>query len=384
MNDGGAKLKIAFFGEDFSRQAKGTALVVQKLAEQYLDNFSDRIELALIRKAGHSNHPVARKIRNIEIKVYPTPIFSTLISYLVFFLKNREEFDAVIFNRNVYPGFWLLNSKKFILLLHDAPVSQIYKEQLTLENKLFYLFLKYSGKYFLDKIVAVSNDARAGIINYLNLEPDQAAAIYNGAGKEFRQFSPEEKVKARSLLEKKYNIIPPYILAVSRLEPHKNIHALIDAFSILKSQFHLPHKLVIVGGKHLPEYTKMIEAKIANSKFKQAIITAPYIEEFDLPLIYNLADILVFPSLMEGFGLPLVEAMSCGLPIVASDLPVMSEITAGAAILADPRNPQQLANKIFEVLENQRLRNDLIGRGLERSKIFSWQKTAEEMLKLIK
>ena len=116
MADKSKKLKIAFFSEDFSRKGKGTALVIQKLAEQFLADFSDQVELTLIRKAGFLGHPTADKIRNIEIKVYKTPIFSTLVSNLVFFLGNREKFDAVIFNRNVYPGFWLLNAEKFILI----------------------------------------------------------------------------------------------------------------------------------------------------------------------------------------------------------------------------------------------------------------------------
>ena len=111
------KLKIAFFSEDFSRKGKGTALVIQKLVEQFISNFSDRVELVLIRKRGLCSHPLVEKIRNIEIKVYPTPIFSTLISYLTFFIRNKEEFDAVIFNRNVYPGFWFLNAKKFVEII---------------------------------------------------------------------------------------------------------------------------------------------------------------------------------------------------------------------------------------------------------------------------
>src|SRR3989344_7189546 len=146
MDEKTQKLKIAFFSEDFSRQAKGTALVIQQLVEQFNSNFSDQVELALIRKQGPCSHPLAKKIKNIEIKVYKTPVFSTLISYLVFFLKNKEEFDAVIFNRNVYPGFWLLNAKKFILFQYDAPENEIYKVKMSLDIKLIDIFLKYIGK----------------------------------------------------------------------------------------------------------------------------------------------------------------------------------------------------------------------------------------------
>lgn len=377
------KLKIAFFSEDFSRQAKGTALVVQQLAEQFVSNFSDKVELTLIRKEGLCRHPIANRIRNIEIKVYKTPIFSTLISYLIFFLKNKEEFDAVIFNRNVYPGFWLLNAKKFVSLLHDAPANPIYKVKMNLDIKLIDIFLKYIGQYFLDAIIAVSKSAREEIICYYHMDSGKVFSIYDGVAENFRPFSQSEKENQKSHLKNKYNFTTPYILDVSRLDPHKNIETLIDAFVILKNQHKIPHKLIIVGGRHLAEYSRMIEAKIKDKNLGEDVIIAPYIENEDLPAVYNLADLLVYPSLLEGFGLPIVEAMRCGVPVVASDIPVLAEISAGAALLANPRDTKQLAGKIFEVLENKKLRDELIAAGLERSKIFSWRKTAEETLKIL-
>ncbi len=383
MSHAPAKLKIAFFSEDFSRQAKGTAIVVQKLTEQFLINFSDKVELTLIRKKGLCSHPLAKKIRNIEIKVYPTPIFSTLISYLTFFVKNREEFDAVIFNRNVYPGFWLLNAKKFILLLYDAPANQTYKVKMSLDIKLIDIFFKYIGQYFLNAVIAVSKSAREEIIRYYRMDSGKVFSIYGGVSENFRPFSEIDKENRKDYLKKKYNISTPYILDVSRLDPHKNIETLLDAFSLLKKDKKLPHKLIIVGGRHLPEYTRMIESKITKEGLREEVFIAPYIENEDLPAVYNLADLLVYPSLLEGFGLPIVEAMRCGVPVVASDIPVLAEVSGGAAALVNPRDAKQLAGKIFEVLENKKLRNELIAKGLERSKIFSWQKTAEEMFKIL-
>jgi len=377
-------LRIAFFSEDFSRQAKGTAIVIQKIAEQFFTNFSDKVELTLIRKEGLCGHPLTKKIRNIEIRVYKTPIFSTLISYLFFFLTCGEKFDVVIFNKFVYPGFWFLNSKKFILFAHDAPVSPtIYKEKLMFSSKSLYLFLGLVGKYYLDALIVDSQDAKQEVIKYHRVAPPKVFAIYIGAGDEFREFSDQEKLGAKQILEKKYGIAQPYILDVSRLDPHKNIGTLIDAFFILKKEQQIPHKLVIVGGKHLPVYSQMIEDKIKNLSLSKDIVIAPYIEEEDLPGVYNLADALVFPSLIEGFGLPLVEAMKCGAPIIASDIPVMKEITDGAALFVDPFNFELMADKILEILNNSQLRKKLVEKGLKRSKDFSWLNTAEEFLKIL-
>lgn len=377
------KLKIAFFGEDFSRKAMGTALVVQKIAEQFLENFSDKIELVLIRKTGICSHPIAKRIRNIEIKVYKTTIFSTLISYLIFFLTAKEKFDAIIFNRNVYPGFWLLNSKKFLLLLYDAPANPVFKIKMSFDIKLIDFFLKYFGKYFLDAIIAISESAKKEIVNYYKIPFPKTFYIYGGVSENFQPFSLSEKEKAKTRIAERYGIHHPYILDVSRLDPQKNLETLIDAFSFLKEKKLIPHQLVIVGGRHLAEYTIRIEDKIAKAKFGKKILIAPYIEEEDLPAIYNLADLLVYPSLLEGFGLPIIEAMKCGIPVIASNIPVLSEVAGGAAALVDSRDPEKLASKISEVLDDKELRNDLISRGLERSKFFSWQKTAEDIFRII-
>lgn len=383
MSNADKKLKVAFFSEDFSRQAKGTAIVIQKLADQLLSDFSGQIELTLIRKEGFCGHPTAKKIRNIEIRVYKTPVFSTLISYLIFFLTNREEFDAVIFNRNVYPGFWFLNARKFILFLYDAPVNKIYKEKLSFENRLIYSFIKYVGKYFLDAIIGVSDDASRGLIVYFNLAPSQVRTVYGGVGDNYRLFSGQEKIDFKPILKDKYGIAAPYILDVSRLEPHKNITTLIDAFSILKTRHNIPHKLVIIGGRHLSDYNKMIDEKISKLNLSGDVVIAPYIAEEDMPAVYNSADLLIFPSLLEGFGLPVVEAMKCGLPVIASNLPVMEEVADGAAVLADPYDAKLLAEKSMEILNNAELRNELIKKGLDRSKFFSWRSSARELYKII-
>src|SRR3989344_335196 len=352
-----AKIRIAFFGEDFSRKAKGTALVVQKLAEEFINNFAGRIELAVIRKAGVCHHPLIDKIRNIEIKVYRLPAFSSLISYFLFFIFNKNEFDITVFNRNVYPGFWFLNSKKFVLILHDASISEIYREKLDFANQFFYWFLKYVGKHYLDTVIVDSEDARRLVIQHYRMELSKVVVVHLAACSEFKKFSESERISAVAALRELYKIEPPYILDVSRLDPHKNIETVIDAFLILKRQSHFSHKLVIVGGRHLPEYTKMIELKIAKNDLEKDVIIAPYIEAADLPAVYNLADILVFPSLAEGFGLPLLEGMGCGVPVITSNISSLPEVAGGAAILINPLDSRQLAGEGQKILNNKQLKH---------------------------
>lgn len=380
MTDSSKKIKVAFFGNDLFRKGKGTALVVQKIVEQFVNNFYDRIELVIISKADHYGNGISEKARHIEIKRIPA--LGTLFSYLLFFIFNKEKFDIVVFNKFVYPGFWFLNSKKFILIAHDAPVSPVYKEKLVFSAKLFYWFLGAVGKYFLDAIIAVSNDARQEIVKYHRMDPAKIFTVYNAAGEEFRKFSDEEGVKAAAVLKKKYGISGPFILDVSRLDPHKNIHTLLEAYFLLKEKHSFPHKLVIVGGAHNENYSKLIKKKVEASRFKNDVLFTEYIEPEDLPAVYNLAEVLVFPSLMEGFGLPIVEAMRCGLPVITSNISSLPEVIGGAGIKVDPLDFELLAGGMAELLGNQELMAELSRKGLERSKIFSWESTAKEMIKI--
>lgn len=375
-----SKIKVAFFGDDFSRKGKGTALVIQKIAEQFVNEFSDRIELVIIRKAGYCDNQISKKVRNIEIK--RIPFLGTAISYLLFFIFNKEKFDIVMFNKLVYPGFWFLNSKKFVLLAHDAPISSVYKEKLMFSGRLFYWFLGMIGKYFLDAIVVDSEDAKREIVGYHRLNPEKVFVVYDAAGEEFRKFSEEEKANAKEILREKYNISPPYILDVSRLDPHKNILNVLKAYLIFRKNSDFLHKLVLVGGSHTSDYSKLVKERVLNSKFKDDILFAEYIEPEDLPALYNLADILAFPSLLEGFGLPLVEAMKCGVPVITSDISSMPEIIGDAGIKVNPLDANLIAKKMAELLGNKELMFELSNKGLERGKIFSWENTAKEMIKI--
>ena len=128
----------------------------------------------------------------------------------------------------------------------------------------------------------------------------------------------------------------------------------------------------------------MIEVKIRHLKLDQDVVIAPYIEDEDLPAIYNLADLLVYPSLLEGFGLPIVEAMRCGTPVIASAIPALEEVAGGAALLVEPLDVPALASAMYRLLTDDTLRADLIQRGLERCRVFTWDLAAKEVSDLYK
>lgn len=370
--------RIAFFGDDFARKGKGTALVIQKLVEELVLRHGSEVEIVLLRPAGECQSPVCDKVENVIIPRR----FSTLLSYYWFFVTHSGTYDVVVFNRVVYPGFWFLRAKKFIVFLYDASRSEVYVTPRGSVNLAFEYFIRFVGKYFFDVAVAVSDDGKKWLARYYALSPRKISTIYGAASDEYAPIPSEKKQEAMQQLEKKYGIRSPYILSVARFDPHKNIQGVIASFNRVKKEGS-SRTLVMVGGRHLPEYSDRIERMIRESPYTSDIIVLDYVEPDDMPALYGCADVLVFPSLVEGFGMPIIEAMQCGTPVVTSNISCLPEIAGGAAELVDPKNADAVAEAVKRVLSEGRLRNDLIAKGLERARDFSWQKSVEAFLKLV-
>ncbi|MGB9857045.1 MAG: glycosyltransferase family 4 protein, partial [Dictyoglomaceae bacterium] len=206
--------------------------------------------------------------------------------------------------------------------------------------------------------------------------------IYNGVDKEkFKVYEKKELERIKS----KYKLPERFILFVGNVKPHKNLKGLLKAFRIVAEEFK-DLFLVITGKKEgfLKGDKEIFELISKNFPLKERVIFTGYVDEKDLPILYNLAKLFVFPSLYEGFGLPPLEAMACGCPAVVSRIPPLLEICDDAVYYINPYDVGDIAKGITEVLENEKLRKELINKGFERVKEFSWKKSAREYLKLIK
>ncbi|MBI5456425.1 glycosyltransferase family 4 protein [Candidatus Kaiserbacteria bacterium] len=371
-----SKLRIAFFGDDFARGGKGTALVIQKIAEELA--IRDDVDLSLLRPEGKCNSPLCEKARTVIIKRFA----STLLSYAFFFLTHRETYDAVIFNRVVYPLFWMLSAKKKVVFIHDASRSEVYRSPRSLVNLAFEYFLRFVGQYFFTSAIAVSEDAKKWIISYYALPPSKVHTIYNAAEKAYRRYSEEERIVARERLLKTYGIRPPYILSVARFDPHKNNTRIVEAFIGLRKEG-VPHTLVCIGGAHAADYSREVEEKIRQAP-EGSVHVEKYVANEDMPALYNCAEMLVFPSLVEGFGLPIVEAMQCGTPVLTSNISCMPEIAGGAAVLTDPLDVDAIQSRMRQLVNDFALRERIAAKGLARARDFSWRKSAEALLHLIR
>ncbi|MFH1354897.1 MAG: glycosyltransferase family 1 protein [Candidatus Omnitrophota bacterium] len=212
-------------------------------------------------------------------------------------------------------------------------------------------------------IITDSQTTKDDFLKWFFFKPDKIKVVYPGVS---NWFYPVDRQKEK------------YLLFVGTIEPRKNIKNLIRAFYLLKKEHLLPHQLVIVGmkGWMYEDVFKLVD----ELKLNQEIIFKDYVSEEELRDWYNRAEIFIYPSLYEGFGFPIVEAFASGTPVVTSNTSSCAEIARGAAILVDPQNFGEISDAIIKIIKNQELKKDLVAKGLERAKQFSWEKTASEIL----
>ena len=222
-----------------------------------------------------------------------------------------------------------------------------------------------------DHIITVSESSKRDLVNLYGLNPAQISVTYLGPDVGYR---PEDKLESRQRLKERYGIEDDIILYVGAIQPRKNIPRLLSAFAQLKSQRRLPHKLVIVG----PKAWLSAEAfrALDNNPAKRDVLVTGYVSRTDLPYFYNAAAVFVYPSMCEGFGLPVVEAMACGTPTITSRGSSLEEIAGGAAILVDSSSVEAIAAAIERVLSDSVLQAELRSQGLARSQQFSCDKMA--------
>jgi glycosyltransferase involved in cell wall biosynthesis len=229
-----------------------------------------------------------------------------------------------------------------------------------------------------DFIIADSENTRNDLVVLLGVRPSSVAVVPGGVEERFKPVTdPEQLRRAR----KKLGVgDSAFVLAIGVLEPRKNLNRLMDAFVALKQRGNVPAdlKLVLAGGKGWL-YDEIFDHHAA-SPARDDILMPGFVSDDALPAIYSAADVLAFPSLYEGFGLPLLEAMACGTPVVASRASCLPEVAEGAALLVDPMNVEGLTGELELALLDQHVRARLIEQGRRRAAEYSWHRAAKELL----
>ncbi len=232
-----------------------------------------------------------------------------------------------------------------------------------------------------DKIICCSNSTRRDLHEHYKIESHRSAVVYQGVDRQI--FYPMEKAgHGDELFLKAQGLEGPYLLFVGTIEPRKNLTNLLEALAILKSKNNFTGQLAIVGMTGW--MSEDLESFVEKLGLSSSVRFLGFVPDDDLRIFYNKALALVFPSFYEGFGFPIVEAMSCGTPVVTSNTSACLEVAGDAALTVSPREPQEIADAVLKIMDDDSLLEKLIVRGLVRSEEFSFEKTAQKTLGIYK
>ncbi|TYA78490.1 glycosyltransferase family 4 protein [Seonamhaeicola marinus] len=231
-----------------------------------------------------------------------------------------------------------------------------------------------------EKIITVSHFEKNRIGEFFRMNGDnRLEAVYNGVSTHFKLVTDVEELKRVKAL---YNLPEKYFFFLGNTDPKKNTKGTLKAFSDFLKQTKLDYKLVMLDYDK-SELEKLL-VEIGDKDLINKIILTGYVINTDLPAIYAQSEIFLYPSLRESFGIPMLEAMGCGVPVITSNTSSMPEVAADAAHIIDPFKPEEITQGIIKILEDTDYANMLVEKGIERSKVFSWKNMAKQVLELYK
>jgi len=303
------------------------------------------------------------------------PITRGLLLFYVKFVrgsKKMKEMD-LFFGPN-FRGFFT-ERLKTVITIHDMS-HEYYPE--SVEKKLLHTLRKelpHTAKQ-ASLIIADSQSTKRDILKFLNVPEDKVKVIYIGVDKSFQ---PIRDPIVLDTSRKKYRLPKDFILYLGAIQPRKNITGLIRAYNLLSKKKGFNYDLVIGGG--VGWRNEDLSRLVAELGLENRIRFTGYIDPLDLPFLYNLATTFVYPSFYEGFGLPVLEAMACGVPVVTSNVSSLPEIAGDAAVCVNPHSVEELSDGIRRILFDGNLRSSCVINGLERARSFTWEGCAWETLK---
>jgi glycosyltransferase involved in cell wall biosynthesis len=291
----------------------------------------------------------------------------TMLSYLI--KKYRLDFfHAPV---NVLP---LVSSCPGVVTIHDLAFIR-YPEYFIHAKRLYQQFFTARSAHKARLVIAVSEATKRDLIDYFHIDPDNILVCYNTVDPDFRPITDEASLAAFRLCR---HLPDRFLFYIGTLEPRKNLIMLVEAFECLHRVYQLPQRLVIAGAKGW--LFDELFARVKDLGLEKDIIFPGFLPQEELLWWYNAADLFVYPSLYEGFGLPVVEALACGVPVVTSNISSLPEIGGDAVMVANPHDPRDFARKIYTVLTDTALATQLRHRGVSHAQKFSILSTTKQIM----
>lgn len=333
------------------------------------------------------NEPELRGLPpNFETIVYPRPDTDWFNQFSFYFFLREIGADLVHLPLNLVP---MLMPRPYVVTIHDMGSLLFGTGTKFQKNARFYMFRR--GLLRAERVIAVSAATRRDVENVLGVPGDRIRQIYDAPDPKFIpehpsvSMSAEEQFCERQRILERYGISYPFILYAGAVRTQKNIPRLVEAFAVLRGDLeqhpvYRDLRLIIIGDE-ISQHPSLRRAVI-KTRVEKLVRFLGFVPIETLRVFFQAASAFVFPSLYEGFGLPPLEAMASGTPVVTSNVSSLPEVVGDAAVLVNPENVFDIARGIRDVLVDERLRADLVQRGYDQVRRFSWATAARQVLEI--
>lgn len=301
---------------------------------------------------------------NFKAKIMPFPKLWSQIRLSGEMLFKKP--DVLFVPSHTVP---IIHPENTVVTLHDLGFKH-FPELYPAEELAYHNWTMNFSAHHASQIITPSEFTRQDLIKTYSLDPTKIHVVWHGFDKE--KFRPDAKIKKK-----------PYILFIGRLEEKKNVRGMIEAYGMLRKEERIKHQLILAGSPGFGYDKIKAEIKKLPPEIQKDIIELGYITQNEYVERLQEADIFLFTTFFEGFGMPIIEAFACGTPVVTSNTSSMPEIAGNAAIVVDPYKPFQIASAISKLINNESLKKSYILKGRVRSGLFSWEKAARETLSVL-
>jgi glycosyltransferase involved in cell wall biosynthesis len=364
-------MRIAFDGTTLRPGRTGVGYYTEHLLHHLAEEAPDDDLFVISNRAVDITHPLPPTVR-IEAGVRRVPRMIWMQAIAPRTLRHIHA-DVAHFTNGMVP---LASPVPTVVTIHDMGLTMFPRfhppRRVLLNRPLVDLAARRASA-----IITVSQSAKRDIIRLYGLAPQRVHVVHEAAAPAFRLM---HDVRELERVRRRYELSDRFILYVGTIEPRKNLPMLIDGFAKRRKAGDIPHQLVCAGPYGW--LSRDIQARIERLQIEDAIRFVGYVPFEDLPALYNLAEMFVFPSLYEGFGLPVIEAMACGVPVITGHVPALAEVAGGAVHQLERLDADSLGDALVTLARSRERRGELASLGLERARTFSWQRAARETLEV--
>jgi glycosyltransferase involved in cell wall biosynthesis len=364
-------MRIAFDGTTLRPGRTGVGYYTEHLLQHLVaENTTDEI-VVVSNRAVETTRPLPRSVK-VAVSPGRTPRMVWMQLQAPRLLR-RLNADLVHFTNGMTPVACPVPS---VVTIHDMSLTMFPRfhpaRRVWLNRPLVDLAARHATA-----IITVSESAKHDIVRLYGVDPGRVHVVHEAAAPAYR---PIRDLGELRRVRQRYDLADRFILYVGTIEPRKNLPKLIEGFARRRKCGDLPHQLVCVGPYGW--LSRNVEELIERLQIEDAVRFTGYVPFTDLPALYNLAEMFVFPSLYEGFGLPVVEAMACGTPVLTGNVPALAEVSGGAVEQIDRLDADSIGSALVNLTRSRERRQSLAALGLERARTFSWERAARETLKV--